>query len=185
MKKILFFVACALPLTMMAQDEATFQSDFAGMIEFNSGRVLSLAEAIPAETYDWQPSEGVRTVGQSMMHIASANYFFGMKMGAAPPEGVDVMALEQSVTGKENVMEALKNSYAYVVDAGKGVMDDNFLDEIEFPNGMKFNKRTAMLIAMSHCGEHMGQLVAYARMNDITPPWSEPAKEVTESGDDY
>jgi len=183
MKTILSFLACLLPLAMMAQ-EATFQNEFAGMLEFNSGRVLALAEAIPAEKYDWQPAEGVRSVGQSMMHIASANYFFGMKMGATPPDGVDVMTLEKSVTGKENIVEALKNSYAYVMEAGKGVADENFQDEVEFPNGMKFNKRMAMMIAISHCGEHMGQLVAYARMNEITPPWSEP-KEVTESSDDY
>jgi uncharacterized damage-inducible protein DinB len=23
-----------------------------------------------------------------------------------------------------------------------------------------------------HCNEHMGQLVAYARMTGVTPPWS-------------
>ena len=185
MKKILFFVACLLPLTMMAQDEATFQSDFAGMLEFNSGRVMSLAEAIPAEKYDWEPTEGVRSIGKSMLHIASGNYFFGMKLGAAPPEGVDIMNLETAVTGKDDIMATLKNSYAYVIEAGKGVADDSFAEELEFPNDMKFNKRMAMMIAMSHCGEHMGQLISFARMNDITPPWSEPAKEVTESGDDY
>jgi hypothetical protein len=28
----------------------------------------------------------------------------------------------------------------------------------------------------THIGEHLGQAIAYARVNGIVPPWSQPAK---------
>lgn len=176
MKKLLFyFVVFGLPAVAWGQDNS-FQNELAGMIQFNSGRVLSLAEAIPAEKYSWSPSEGVRNIGQAMMHIASANYFFGMRLGATLPEGVDPMTVEKSAEGKEEIMAALKKSYDFIMEASKGVPTANLSDQIEFPFG-KFSKSSSMMIVMAHCGEHMGQLVAYARMNDITPPWSEKEGE--------
>ena len=172
MKKLLLcFVVFSLPVVVWAQDNS-FQNELAGMIKFNSGRVLSLAEAIPAEKYTWSPSDGVRNIGQAMMHIASANYFFGMKLGATIPEGIDPMTVEKSAEGKEEIMAALKKSYDFIMEASKAVTTASLSDQVEFPFG-KFSKSNTMMIVMAHCGEHMGQLVAYARMNDITPPWSE------------
>src|SRR5215472_1491747 len=37
-------------------------------------KFVGLAEAIPADKYNWKPSEGVRTVSELFLHVASANY---------------------------------------------------------------------------------------------------------------
>lgn len=176
MKKLfLCFVVFGLPAVAWSQDNS-FQNELAGMIQFNSGRVLSLAEVIPAEKYSWSPSEEVRNIGQAMMHIASANYFFGMKLGASLPEGIDPMKVEKSAEGKEEIMAVLKRSYDFIMEASKGVPTASLSDQVDFPFG-KFSKSNTMMIIMAHCGEHMGQLVAYARMNDIIPPWSKKEGE--------
>ena len=173
MKKILFSLVLFMPLCAWCQ-ESSYQEEFAGIIQYNSGQLISLAEAIPEDKYDWRPSEGVRSVGEALMHVASANYFFSSMVGAELPEGVDLATFEKSTTGKENIVTALKESYAFLIETGKAFPDSEFGTEVSFPNGMKFSKRSTLMIVQSHCSEHMGQLVAYARMNDITPPWSMP-----------
>ncbi len=172
MKKLLFYLVFSLPVAAFCQ-ESSFQDEFAGMINYNAERVVALAEAIPAENYDWRPAEGVRSIGESVLHTASANYFFSTMLGGELPEGIDPGKLEETVQGKEAIIEALKQSFQFITETGKAVSDESLFEEVSFPTGEKFNKRTMLMIAQSHVSEHMGQLIAYARMNGITPPWSE------------
>jgi len=158
---------------MVWGQEVTFQSDFAGNIAFNSQQVISLAEAIPQDLYDWAPSDGVRSVSQAIMHIASANYFLSTLMGGEIPEGVDPMSME-TITDKEIVIEELKKSYQFLSETGQSVQDETMNDMINFPPiGQDLSRRSFMLIAVGHCWEHLGQLIAYARSNEIVPPWSQ------------
>jgi uncharacterized damage-inducible protein DinB len=156
----------------IAQD-SNFQNDFAGTIQHNISQIKSLAEAIPEDIYNWTPEEGVRSVQEVVLHVASANYFFGQMIGAKPPEGIDPGKLGETVKGKANILDALQKSAAYIVNAGKAISDESLEDKVEFFDGNKYSKRMVMLIALDHVGEHKGQLIAYARTNHITPPWSQ------------
>jgi len=171
MKKVLLSALILLPFALVAQESATFQDEYAGMIQFNSGRVASLAEAIPAEKYNWSPSEGVRSVSGVIAHVTGANYFFSMMIGF-PAEGVNPQSFEQTEMSKEEAITSLKASYDQLIKAGKSISDEALEEMVDFPNGQKFSKRSVMFIAMGHVSEHMGQMIAYARSNDITPPWS-------------
>ncbi len=173
MKSIAFILVFFLSFTLAMAQESNFQNDFAGTLQYNASQIQSLAEAIPEDKYDWSPSDGVRSVREAILHVVGANYFFGMMMGAQPAEGIDPMSLEQTVTGKDNVLEALKNSVSYIAEAGKSVSNESLEDMVDFPDGNQYSKRMVMMIAISHSGEHKGQLIAYARMNQITPPWSQ------------
>ena len=157
-----------LPVVTFGQSD--FQKDLAAMIKMNSEKVISLAEAIPAEDYDWSPAEGIRDVNGVIMHIAGANYFFPTFAGINPPAGVDPRNLAGS--NKEETIATLKASYEHVMKAISSVPDAALAKEVDF-FGNKMNVRMALLLAFGHCEEHMGQLIAYARSNDITPPWSQ------------
>lgn len=147
------------------------------MITFAADRISQLAEAIPEDKYDWSPEEGVRSVSGIIAHVISANYFFGSKMGAMIPEGVNPQTVEQDYTTKEELTAALKKSTDFVVNAVNGVSNDALADKVEFPFPGEYTTMTAILIAQGHCNEHLGQLIAYGRMNGITPPWSQATAE--------
>ncbi len=165
---VLFF-----PVVLWAQEDQKAQDQIMGFVAFYADRVSQLAEAIPDDKYDWAPSDGVRSAGEAVMHVASANYWLSMKMGADLPAEIDLMTYEKSVTGKEKIKDELKKSLEFLMASAKNVPDEQLMDAVEFPGGMPMNKRGVMLIALSHVSEHMGQLVAYARSNGIVPPWSE------------
>ena len=156
----------------MAQDSA-LQNDLAGSIQYAAGQIKSLAEAIPEDKYDWAPGEGVRSVQSVLLHVVSASYFFGSKMGATIPQGINPQTMEESVKGKDNIIQALQKSMDFISSAVKGVSDQDLDTQVDLFGGNKFSERNVMLIALTHISEHKGQLIAYARMNGITPPWSE------------
>lgn len=166
----MIFLMAMAPGMCMAQ--STFQSDLAAMVEYNSTRVISLAEAIPEETYAWSPAEDVRSVKGVIFHIVGANYFFPTFTGTEIPEGIDPENMENTSEGKEATIQALKDSYAHVIKNISEIPDAKLEEKIEF-YGNEMTIRSLLLIAFGHCEEHLGQLIAYGRANGITPPWSQ------------
>ncbi len=169
MKKLTVFATFLVVAMTYAQDTMV-QSTIQGMLTYNQGQVISLAEAFSEEQYDWRPAEGIRSVGESLLHIAGANYYLASKLGFAPPEDVDMMNIEK-IKGKENVLAALKKSNEFILEKMTMVENDKLNEEVDFGFG-KFSRLSGLLIVLEHNGEHKGQLIAYARSNDVTPPWS-------------
>jgi len=161
-----------------------FTATLAGNYEFVSGRLVQLAEAMPEDVYTWRPAEGVRSTSETLMHVVGANLGLPMRLGVAPPEGMEVsedwmaqmQEMEKNVTAKAEVIAQLEKSIGY----GKSAIGDfptaHLGDEVEV-FGMKMSKGDMLLILLSHSHEHLGQLIAYARSNGVTPPWSEPKPE--------
>ncbi|WP_373516892.1 DinB family protein [Pricia sp.] len=170
MKKLAFTFLFMVAVTCYAQDYQT-QSTVQGVLTYNQGQVVQLAEAFSEEQYDWRPAENIRSVGESLLHIAGGNYYLASKMGFAPPEDVDMTSLDK-ITGKENIIAALKKSNAFVLEKIMMVKNDELSEEVDF-GFAKMNKLAGLLSIMEHNGEHKGQLIAYARSNGVTPPWSE------------
>ncbi len=173
MKTFSFTLLILLLFNRVIAQDSNFQNEFTGFIQYNTEQIQALAEAIPEGTYSWSPDEGVRSVQEVVLHVISVNYFFGMMIGAQPPEGIDPEKLSETLKGKANILDALKKSATYLNNAGKAVTNEGLNDMVEFFDGNKYSKRMVMLIALDHVGEHKGQLIAYARMNHITPPWSQ------------
>ncbi|SNR71979.1 Uncharacterized damage-inducible protein DinB (forms a four-helix bundle) [Maribacter sedimenticola] len=169
MKKLLLLLAVSCSCISYAQDELA-QNTIKAVLAGNQSQVIQLAEAFPDDKYDWRPTEGVNSVGEALLHVAGGNYFLASKLGFAPPEDVDVMNLGK-ITGKENIIAALKKSNDFVLEKITMIEDGQLNDEVDF-GFMKANKLGGLLAIMEHNGEHKGQLIAYARSNDIVPPWS-------------
>ena len=156
-------------LVTYAQDNLA-QATIQGVLAGNQDQVIQLAEAFSEDQYDWRPSEGVNSVGEALLHVAGGNYFLAMNMGFPPPEDVDMMALNK-ITGKENIIAALKKSNAFALEKIMMVGNDDLNTEVDF-GFAKLNKLGGLLAMMEHNGEHKGQLIAYARSNGVVPPWS-------------
>lgn len=152
-----------------AQDNLA-QATIQGVLQGNQKQVIQLAEAFSEEQYNWRPADGVSSVGEALLHVAGANYYLAMKMGFPPPEDVDMMTIGK-ITGKDNIIAALKKSNTFVLDKIMMVNTDDLATEVDF-GFAKMNKMGGLLAMMEHNGEHKGQLIAYARSNGVVPPWS-------------
>jgi uncharacterized damage-inducible protein DinB len=132
-------------------------------------KLVALAEAIPQEKYSWRPGEGVRSVSEVYMHVAGANYLIPQAVGVNPPSGLE-KDLEK-ITEKSKVVDTLKQSFAHVRLALLSTSDTD-LDKSAKLFGNNTSVRNVFLTLVTHAHEHLGQAIAYARMNNITPPWT-------------
>ncbi len=134
-------------------------------------KLVDLAEATPESTYAWRPGKDVRSTGEVFMHVASANYGIPGLMGIKPPEGFDFATFEKSKTKKADIVPTLKASFAHLEKTWTDLSDADMEKPTEL-FGMKTTVRGGYLLLLSHCHEHLGQSIAYARMNGIVPPWT-------------
>ncbi|MDX1382318.1 MAG: DinB family protein [Thermoanaerobaculia bacterium] len=164
-------VVAALLLAPASQAEpAPLAKDLAADLADVKGKLVGLAEAIPADQYGWAPAEGVRTVSQALMHVAGGNYFFVNFLGGEVPAGVDPRGLE-SITDPAEVKKQLAASFD-TLSALIGNASEERLAETVDMFGRQATIAGAMHSAVSHGHEHLGQMIAYARSVGVTPPWS-------------
>ena len=171
MKNLIVLFTLCIPLGLFAQ--SSVQKEAVGFISFNEGKVLSLAVKFTDEQYNWRPAEGVRSVQESLLHVAAGNFMFMQVAGFTLPEGLDPWTLEKNVTGKTNVIETVRSSYAFLKDGILKIGNEQLGDVVTFPFPGEYTKLSAIMLGVDHTSEHLGQLIAYARMNGVTPPWSE------------
>jgi hypothetical protein len=109
------------------------------------------------------------------MHIALANFYLLSVTGPPMPAELKIVGAEKTVTAKSDVITWLKRSLEAVKTAHSGLT-------AELQRRVRIDDRSANVDGMYlriiiHANEHMGQLIAYARMNGIVPPWSEERKQ--------
>jgi uncharacterized damage-inducible protein DinB len=141
-----------------------------GELDHAAKQLIDLAEAIPADKFGWRPAEGVRSVAEVCMHVGLGNYF--LLTGAGAKHGTDLAKLgtepEKSITDKAGTIEFMKTSFDAVRSSVPGI--DRTAERNWAGKSVKADDVLLRLLVHSH--EHMGQLIAYARMNGVTPPWS-------------
>ncbi len=156
--------AAALPVLPRSGVRAELLHDLDDMQK----KILSLATAMPSEKYSWRPVRGVRSVSEVYMHIAGGNYTLVSFVGDKPM--LDTRSYER-VTGKARVVDELRRSFDYLRNTIINTSDAD-LDKPIRMFGNDSTERAAFMMALNHLHEHLGQSVAYARMNGVVPPWS-------------
>jgi uncharacterized damage-inducible protein DinB len=131
-------------------------------------KILSLAAAVPAGKYAWRPMHGVRSVSEVYMHIAGGNYTLVSFVGDHPP--IDPRSFEK-ISEKPRVIDELRRSFDYLRDTIIDTPDADMDKSIRI-FGNDSTERAAFMMALNHLHEHLGQSIAYARMNGVVPPWS-------------
>lgn len=133
-------------------------------------QLVALAEATPPEKFSWRPAPGVRSTSEVYMHIVLANFYLlsvtGPKM---PPDLREDM--EKTVTAKADIISWLKRSLEAVRTAHESVTPADLQRKVKIAD-REATVDGMYLRIIIHANEHMGQLVAYARMTGVVPPWS-------------
>ncbi|HSP14712.1 MAG TPA: DinB family protein [Thermoanaerobaculia bacterium] len=147
-----------------------FRSDFLADLDEVQDKINRLAAAMPADKYLWRPAPGVRSVSEVYMHIAGGNYFLLTFIGQQPPS--DIPNNLEKVSDKAAVLAELKRSFEHLRKVVANEPDSD-LDKTTNMFGKPATHRFVFLTILNHLHEHLGQSIAYARMNGVVPPWSE------------
>jgi uncharacterized damage-inducible protein DinB len=194
--KLLYFLAvmvltACIPIAAKSQDKppastvtptSGARAEFLAELAYYEERFTRLAEAVPAEKYGWRPAEGVRSIGEVYAHIVAANYGIARAFGAQMPAGVDPKAITAAAGDKPKIVQGLKDSFAHFRQAILALSDADS-DKPMKMFGRQTTQRGSFIMVTGHTGEHLGQSIAYARMNGIVPPWTEESQQQQKSGD--
>lgn len=172
------------PATPRADDAmpAGMKGEVLSWLKDADSKLQQLAEAMPEAKYKWTPGKGVRTVGEVYMHVAAANYGIPAMCGVAPPAGFDMEKFEKSLTTKADIRKALKESFESMEKGWMGFSDADLDKPVTLPFGPPTTVRGAYFLVLSHCHEHLGQSIAYARMNGVVPPWTAKQQAAMKEG---
>ncbi len=145
---------------------------FDKLLSSQEKEIVDLAEAMPADKFDFAPSDkiglydGVSNFSAQVKHLANANYGFYRAFNVP---GGKARADFEKITSRDQILTTLKESYAYDHAAIATMTPENAfiaLDE-------KGTTRAGIVAAsLQHNNDHYGQLVEYLRMNGIVPPAS-------------
>ena len=134
-------------------------------------KVISLAQALPQDKYNWRPSPDSRSFAEVFLHVSGERYFILGLMGAAPPAGFDGKTYEKSTTDKARIIDELTKSGDYTQKTIAGMANADYAKLLP-KLGPQANEGDVIYMLVADAHEHLGQLVAYARVNGIVPPWT-------------
>jgi uncharacterized damage-inducible protein DinB len=140
-------------------------------------KYTQLAQSIPADKFTWRPEAGVRSVSELFLHVAAANYNIPTMMtGTAADPDFQKDGYEKSTTDRTKIVDQLNKSFAYAIAAVQKMSNADFA-KAEKKLGPDANDGDVIYILVTHNHEHLGQSIAYARVNGVTPPWTEAQKK--------
>ena len=159
------------PTSASAQSGAAVRDEMMGHFNESMSKIIALAAAMPAEKYTWKPSEPSMPVGHVYAHIARYNFWYlskEMKLAAAPGIRLDTV---EAMRNKDQIVALLRRSQDYVRQSVRD-MTSAQLEAQTTLYGRAVPQWAVLVQLVAHMNEHLGQSIAYARSNDITPPWS-------------
>lgn len=153
-----------------AQDLDGLFQGYQGEFSDVSKQLMALAEATPSDKFTWRPAAGVRSTSEVYMHIVRANFLMLDAIGRKTPTDFKP-EMTKSVTAKADVIRWLKLSLDAVAQARQDQKPEDLQRKLKIFN-IDTTVDAIFLRLIIHNNEHMGQLVAYARMTGVVPPWS-------------
>ena len=169
-------LCAAVAVPAAAQAPAGVMGDLLNDVKEAKGKIVGLAKAMPDAAWDWRPGPGVRSTKEVFVHLTGDNYFIPVGAGATAPAatgiGEDyktVEAFEKRTRTREQVIAELDASFAFIEQQMAATTDARLATPSKWP---KTSTRQLWIAAATHLHEHLGQLIAYARSNKVTPPWS-------------
>ncbi len=175
---VIALTLCVAP-SLTAVARTGLMGDFVSNAADLESKIVGLAKAMPASAYDWRPADGVRTTGEVLKHVAADNYFLPAAMGIAPPPETGISAKDYKTTftyearplTRDQIIAELEKSFTFLKSSMAG-FDEAKLEAPLQAFGQTRTHRSLWLSTTTHLHEHLGQLIAYARSNKVTPPWS-------------
>jgi uncharacterized damage-inducible protein DinB len=145
-------------------------------------KVVSAAEAMPADKYGFVPTEGefkgVRTFGQEVKHLAATIHILAAAaLGEDPPADAGDETGPETVRTKAEILEYLNASFTHLGKALDAVGDKSVAVKSSPISPLKKAETTRLGLiveALIHSYDHYGQMVEYLRMNGVVPPASRP-----------
>lgn len=141
-----------------------YGSEFAKHWKVARELTMAVADAMPAESYDFKPNAEEMSFGEQIVHIAGGNYSYCSRMTNAKSPFAKPAKID-----KETAMKLVGDSFDYCAGIISGLTDDQ-LAEMRGPEGKQVSVRELTLGVLTHMAHHRGQAEVYLRVKGVKPP---------------
>jgi len=183
---IFMFVATSMKASAQSQDAAASSDHSAPSYDMKAQslvdlerlqkKFVDLLNAVPADKLTWRPSPDSRSFAELFLHVAGERYGILALMGAEKPAGFNGKTFEKSTTDKGQILSGLNRTWEFAQKAINGMSNADFA-KLMPKLGPQANAGDVVYILVADAHEHLGQAIAYARMNGIVPPWTAEAQK--------
>ncbi|MGE0359478.1 MAG: DinB family protein [Vicinamibacterales bacterium] len=175
----LFAALFALVAAAASAQPRGLMADLAKDVAEVEGKIVGLANAIPESAWSWRPGPGVRSVAEVFTHVAADNYFMPAALGTPAPAAVGISGTDYKTVGvyegktrsRAEIVAEVQQSFAFLKQAMAAAPADRLGASMKV-FGQETTLQAMWITTATHLHEHLGQLIAYARSNKVTPPWS-------------
>jgi hypothetical protein len=138
-------------------------------------KFMALAKALPADKLGWRPMDGTRSFREVFAHIAAEGNtetaMFGRPLPAGSVADFDAEEARLKKLSDGQLIDAMDRALQSLSVTMGGLSSTKINTPIRY-YGHTTLPRVATTYTLNDLHEHLGQLVAYARMNQLVPPWS-------------
>ncbi|WP_072860015.1 DinB family protein [Arenibacter palladensis] len=165
MKNLLFILLILFMNPLQSQDFVI--PTFLEKWENSKSYLVSIAEAMPSEKYDFKPTERQKGFQDQLLHIKRnmdwlSSTYFGRQLS-------DKGSGNNSKLTKEETIKLLVNAFDGVSAILKNLPPEALSENVEFFAGEK-TKLQILNLLQDHVTHHRGQLIVYLNLNNIEPP---------------
>jgi hypothetical protein len=138
-------------------------------------KFMALAKAVPADKLAWRPMEGTRSFREVFARVAAEGNtetaMFGRPLPAGSLADFDAEEARLKKLPDDQLIAAMDRAMQSLSATLGGLSRAKINTPIRY-YGQSTLPRAATTYTLNDLHEHLGQLVAYARMNTIVPPWT-------------
>jgi uncharacterized damage-inducible protein DinB len=129
--------------------------------------VEGLVAQVPEDKYDFRPTPEVRSFREQFTHLIGENFRF-MAQAAGETAPMEMSAIEK-LTGRDDILQALKESYDYGANVWTGMTDHKAMEMIAGRGGQQQLRWAPILTNIVDNMDHYGNLVVYVRLIGLVP----------------
>jgi len=166
----LLFVATAV----WGQDKNPVTSVVREILPRQQKNLVAAVEEMPAEKFDFHPTEKQMTFGHLVLHIIESNNYLCSRIGDIPEVKAPVPLKESD--GKDKLVAGLKASFDFCTTALGKVDDSKLGDEVELFGGHKGSRAFALIALTNDWADHYSSAAMYLRLNGLLPPTAQGKK---------
>lgn len=169
MKIIFTIVVLILPFMSIAQSNQIVIKSH--LVKFQNAKqyALEIAEKLNEDKFDFKPVKEEMSFKEQLIHIGENIYWLSSTYIKEEKNSIKSNKNRANEMNKEQVLEFLASAYDYAIKVMVEVDEKTLFKEFNWSGG-NMNKFQFLNLIQDHQAHHVGQLIVYLRLNNITPP---------------
>jgi len=166
MKILTLIISLGAWFSIFGQKQTGYLKEFQQKWNNSRDYTIEMAELMPEEKYDFQPTQEVRTFKEQLLHIMSNMVWLG---GSYLGGGNFEKDLKSTDYSKDEIIQLLQEAFEFSRKAAANLKPDQLEEAVKFFAG-PMTKRQILTLMSDHVTHHRGQIIVYLRLNGIKPP---------------